>query len=184
MTNGTRRRWGIIVTPRPLFTPGKDPVPIIQEAEWAPGPVWTGTENLAPTGIRSPDRLLRSQSLYQLSYPAHKEILLPQTIPTIHTFIHFPSPAAVLFNNRESQRLIDFISDWMEVWNPVCFMFQIFLWSCWPVVILVRLPQGFRHTARYKERSGGGVKGKEINRWIFKPIYWIYSTVPPGVPYS
>ena len=30
------------------FTPGKDPVPIVQEAGWAPGPVWTGAENLAP----------------------------------------------------------------------------------------------------------------------------------------
>jgi len=29
-------------TPRPHFTPGKDPVPILQEAGWAPGPVWTG----------------------------------------------------------------------------------------------------------------------------------------------
>jgi len=29
-------------TPRPHFTPGKDPVPIVQEAGWAPGPVWTG----------------------------------------------------------------------------------------------------------------------------------------------
>jgi len=48
MTNGTRRGRGVSVTPRPLFTPGKDPVPIVQEAEWAPGPVWTGAENLAP----------------------------------------------------------------------------------------------------------------------------------------
>jgi hypothetical protein len=37
------------------FTPGKDPVPIVQEAGWDPGPVQTGGENLAPTGIRSPD---------------------------------------------------------------------------------------------------------------------------------
>ena len=45
------------LTPRPgRFTPGKDPVPIVQEAGWAPGPVWTGAENFAPTGIRSPDR--------------------------------------------------------------------------------------------------------------------------------
>ena len=29
-------------TPRPHFTPGKDPVPILQEAGWAPGPAWTG----------------------------------------------------------------------------------------------------------------------------------------------
>jgi hypothetical protein len=41
--------------PRPLFTPGKDPLPILQEAGWSPGPVWIGAENLAPTGIRSLD---------------------------------------------------------------------------------------------------------------------------------
>jgi hypothetical protein len=34
--------------PRPLFTLGKDPIPIVQEAGWAPGPVWTGAENLTP----------------------------------------------------------------------------------------------------------------------------------------
>jgi hypothetical protein len=39
-------------TPGPgRFTPGNDPVPIVQEAVWAPGPVWTGAENVAPTGI-------------------------------------------------------------------------------------------------------------------------------------
>jgi len=57
--------------PRPLFILGKDPVPIVQEAGWAPGPVWTGAENLAPTGIQSPDRPARSQSLYQLNFPTH-----------------------------------------------------------------------------------------------------------------
>jgi hypothetical protein len=35
--------------------PGKDPVPILQEAGWALGSVWMGAENLAPTGIRSPN---------------------------------------------------------------------------------------------------------------------------------
>jgi len=29
-------------TPWPHFTSGKDLVPILQEAGWAPGPVWTG----------------------------------------------------------------------------------------------------------------------------------------------
>jgi hypothetical protein len=67
---GTRRVWGVNVTPRPLFTPGKDPVTIVREAGWAPGLVWTGAENLAPTGIRSPDRPARSQSLYRPRYPA------------------------------------------------------------------------------------------------------------------
>ena len=36
------------VTPRPLFTPGKDPVPIVQEAGWVPGQVWTGAEKSHP----------------------------------------------------------------------------------------------------------------------------------------
>ena len=57
--------------PWPFFTPGKDPVPIVQEAGWAPQPVCTGAENLTPTGIRSPDRPARSRSLYRLCYPAH-----------------------------------------------------------------------------------------------------------------
>jgi hypothetical protein len=43
--------WSVSVTPRPLFTPGKDPVPIVQEVGWASGPVWAGAENLAPSGF-------------------------------------------------------------------------------------------------------------------------------------
>jgi hypothetical protein len=68
---GTRRGWGVSITPQPLSTPGKEPVPIVQEVGWAPGPVCTGAENLAPTGIRSPNCPARSQSLYRLSYLAH-----------------------------------------------------------------------------------------------------------------
>jgi hypothetical protein len=36
---------------RPLSTSGKHPVPIVQEAGWTPGPVWTGAENLALPGF-------------------------------------------------------------------------------------------------------------------------------------
>ena len=49
---GTRRGWVVSSTPRAHFTPGKDPVPILQEAWWAPGPVWIGAGNLVTTGIR------------------------------------------------------------------------------------------------------------------------------------
>jgi hypothetical protein len=65
----TRRGWGVSVTPRLLFIPGKDSVPVVREAGWTPCPVWTGLENLAPTGIRSPDR-----PLYRLHCPAHIRI--------------------------------------------------------------------------------------------------------------
>jgi len=71
MTTALEGSEGSALRPGPLFTPGKDPVTIVQEAGWAPGPVWTGAENLTPTGIRSPDRPTRSQSLYRLSYPVH-----------------------------------------------------------------------------------------------------------------
>jgi hypothetical protein len=38
--------------PRPgRFTPGKDPVPVVKEAGWVPGPVWIDAKNLAPTGF-------------------------------------------------------------------------------------------------------------------------------------
>jgi hypothetical protein len=40
--------WGGWSTPRPWE---RDPVSIVQEAGWAPGPVWTGAENLAPPGF-------------------------------------------------------------------------------------------------------------------------------------
>jgi hypothetical protein len=42
--------------PWPLYPRERDPVLIIQEAGWAPGPVSMGVENLVLTGIQSPDR--------------------------------------------------------------------------------------------------------------------------------
>jgi len=68
--HGTRRQWVVSSTPRPHFNPGKDPVPILQEDGWAPGPVWTGRKS-RPHQDSIPDRPAHSQSLYRLSYPAH-----------------------------------------------------------------------------------------------------------------
>jgi len=53
-------------TPRPHFTPGKDPVPIVQEAGWAPGPVRTG-------GKSRPHR------------PARSSVAIPTELPGPHT---------------------------------------------------------------------------------------------------
>jgi len=52
--HGTRRGWGFSVTPRPIFTSGKDPVSIVQEAGWAPGPVWTSDAVMYSVHILSP----------------------------------------------------------------------------------------------------------------------------------
>jgi hypothetical protein len=111
LDHGTRRGWGVSLTPRPLFTPGKDPVPIAQEAGWASGPAWTGAENLAPTGILFPDRPARSQSLYRLRYPAHKNVVL-QNIYLLSLKSSYCS-----YSTFVTPRRIDF-SSWC--WEPLC----------------------------------------------------------------
>ena len=67
-------------TPRPHFTPGKDPVPILQEAGWAPGPVWTGGKS-RPHRDSIPDR------------PACSSVAIPTELPgppfmQVFTFIY------------------------------------------------------------------------------------------------
>ena len=56
----------------PIHTllPGKDPVPILQEAVWTPGPVWMGGKS-RPHWDSILNQSARSQSLYPLSYLAH-----------------------------------------------------------------------------------------------------------------
>jgi len=67
---GTRRGWVVSSTSRSHFTLGKEPVTILQAAGWAQWPVWTKGKS-RPHRDSIPDRPVRSQSLYRLSYPAH-----------------------------------------------------------------------------------------------------------------
>ena len=79
-------------TPRPHFTPRKDPVPILQEAGWASGPVWTGGKS-RPHRDSIPDHPARSLSLYRLSYPTHTHT---------HTHTHIRS-LGIRFESSASQ---------------------------------------------------------------------------------
>ena len=54
--------------PRPHFTSGKDPVPILQEAGWAPGPVWMGRKS-------------RPHRDSILDRPAHSSVAIPTELP-------------------------------------------------------------------------------------------------------
>ena len=58
-------------TPRPHFTLGKDPVPILQEAGWALVPVWAG-EKSRPHQDSIPDR------------PARSSVAIPTELPGPH----------------------------------------------------------------------------------------------------
>jgi hypothetical protein len=55
----------------PAALPERDPVAIVQEAGWTPGPVWTGSENLTPTGIWSPDVQPVESGYTDYAIPAH-----------------------------------------------------------------------------------------------------------------
>jgi len=57
---GTKRGWVVSSTPRPHFIPEIEPVPIVQEAGWAPGPVWTGGKSRSYRDS-TPDRPAHSQ---------------------------------------------------------------------------------------------------------------------------
>ena len=78
------RRWVVSSTPGRTLPS----VPILQQAGWATGPVWTGGKS-RPHRDSIPDLPARSQSLYRLSYPVHRyasiKIYLCMCIP-YHTW--------------------------------------------------------------------------------------------------
>ena len=61
-------RWGWLLKPHSgRFTAGRETrYSLSQRMGGRPGSVWTCAENLVITGIRSPDRSARSESLYQI----------------------------------------------------------------------------------------------------------------------
>jgi len=69
---GTRRGWVVSSMHQPHFTPGRDPVPILQEAGWAPGPVWMGGKS-RPNRDSIPDS------------PARSSVAIPTELPGPHT---------------------------------------------------------------------------------------------------
>ena len=70
LDHGTRRGEESASRPR------KDPVPIVQEVGWTPRPFWTGAENLATTGIRSPTlQLLASRYTDYVTRPTTYDVM-------------------------------------------------------------------------------------------------------------
>ena len=70
---GTRRGRVVSSTPRPHFTSGKEPVHILQEAGWAPGPVWTGGKS-RPHRYSIPDPPARSSVAIPTELPGTRNL--------------------------------------------------------------------------------------------------------------
>ena len=119
---GTRRGWVVSSTPRPHFTPWKEPVPILQEAGWAPGPVWTGGKS-RPHRDSIPDRPARSQSLYRLSYPTYNiwnYTTIKQSIKkkvSVHRKENLSRERNVLWSNEEHSKIQSCISSAGMIWQ-------------------------------------------------------------------
>ena len=64
---------------QPIHPHERDPVPTVHETGWAPGPVWTGVESIATTGIRSPNHPARSSVAIptELSWPITEYCIKP-----------------------------------------------------------------------------------------------------------
>ena len=98
------------------FYLGKEPVPILQEAGWAPGPVWTNAKKLAPTGIRFPDRPGRSQQLRGIRYKINRTLSFPILIyafhaPTKTLYKYFGRNMKSIIQGRKTQHPINFVSN-------------------------------------------------------------------------
>jgi len=138
LDHGTRRGWGVSVIPRPLFTPRKDPVPVVQESVWAPGPVWTGAENLSSTGIRSANRPARSQSLYRLSYPVHIKCKYCTQINYLVCFTLTDSRYLILCVPSITI-LIIFIVFFSEAGTLIKFFNLLWLWWLYKILFVIYL---------------------------------------------
>ena len=99
--------------------PGKNPVPIVQEAGWAPGPVWTGAENLASTGIRFPER------------PAPLPVAVPTELPGPHKSRSCPSFLDVRWLTRskyhtEDPQILVARTTWLPVFVHLAFGCELY----------------------------------------------------------
>jgi hypothetical protein len=70
--------------PQPFYPRERDPVTIVQEARWAPGTVWTGTENLDPLGFdpRTIQPIVSNYTNYAIL--AHNNVILHKEITGTH----------------------------------------------------------------------------------------------------
>ena len=124
---GTRRGWVVSSTPRPHFTPGKDPVPILQEAGWVPGPVWTGGKS-RPHQDSIPDRPDRSPVSIPTELPG---ALIPvnmirncEKLCIICARILYHIYCTYVVNRRRRKRHAEYYDYWKEIrpsiWKSQC----------------------------------------------------------------
>jgi hypothetical protein len=76
--------WCSASRPGRFYPRERDPVTTVQEAGWAPGPVWTGAENLDPMGFdpRTIQTIVNHYTNYAIL--AHNNVILYREITGTH----------------------------------------------------------------------------------------------------
>ena len=101
--------------------PGKRPATHCIGGWVGPGPVWKDAENLAPTGIRSPDRPACSESLYRLFFSLYCFVLvLPFALLVQHTQ-HKHAPGGIQTRNPSKRSAADFCLRPLGHWDRLSY---------------------------------------------------------------
>ena len=96
--------------------PGKTRHPLYRRLGRSQSRSGRGAENLVPTGVRSPDRPARSESLYRLSYPGPL-IMSRNTKLILRQRIHFESVNKILSLTPQSTKYFDEEKIWVYAWQ-------------------------------------------------------------------
>jgi len=73
--------WVVNDTPQSFYFRDRDPLVMVETAGWTPRLVWTGAENLTPTGIRLPDLPARIEPLITGN---HASVIIVEITPLIN----------------------------------------------------------------------------------------------------
>ena len=98
-------------TPWSLYPRDRDPVPIVYEAGWALGPVWTGAENLSPPLGFDPRTVKLVASRYtDCAIPAHPCVItrlifvrLPRITQNCRSLVHTCTTSKFCMPNSQEQ---------------------------------------------------------------------------------
>ena len=166
-------RWS---TPRPWrFIPGKDAVPVVQEAGWDPRTVWTESGKSCLRRIRSPDHPIHNESLYLLQSPCPRLWKIPPNFepPQVSPFLNH----MILRLRRMFQEIMVAAAEWTICWvvlwfaincNPQNYVHRV-LRKCMDGICLMRTLANISigYTC---SRLPASLNSRELHRLIRLPI--------------
>jgi hypothetical protein len=117
-------RWAVNATPRPLY-PLKRPGTHCIGGRVDPGLFWMGMENLAPTGIRSPDRLVRSENVQDIEREFRISVCSKERMRTAST----PARATTSQTRIKIQTALRF-NKFIFLFLPIFMEFHIMCCDC------------------------------------------------------